>query len=302
MNSKYLLRNLFPEGTAINFLRAKIIIFSCSVVLVLATFFGLFQYSLNFGIDFTGGILFEVRLPNKPDLAKVRKMVNDLGIGEVNIQTLDTDHDIMIRVGVKEEKNREQYIESIKSALIKEFSQDIKFRKVEFIGAEVGGDMIEKGVISIVLTLCGIMLYVWYRFNWQYSIGVIVGLLHDLILTLGFLVITRFEFNTTSIAALLTVLGYSVNDTVVIYDRIRENIRKIRKQPLDKILNISINETLTRTMLTVITTLIAVFALVLYGGESLRSFSITVFVGIIIGTYSSVFISVPILHFFRSEK
>ena len=149
MNSKYLLRNLFPEGTAINFLRAKIIIFSCSVVLVLATFFGLFQYSLNFGIDFTGGILFEVRLPNKPDLAKVRKMVNDLGIGEVNIQTLDTDHDIMIRVGVKEEKNREQYIESIKSALIKEFSQDIKFRKVEFIGAEVGGDMIEKGVISI---------------------------------------------------------------------------------------------------------------------------------------------------------
>jgi len=273
-----------------------------SLCLVIATFFGLFFNSLNFGIDFTGGILFEVRLQQEPDIGKVRKMLNDLNIGEISIQTLDQGKDVMIRLGVKDEKRRDEYIESIKTLLIKDVSENIEFRKIEFVGAEVGDDMIQKGIISVSLTLLGILLYVWYRFNWQYSVGIIVGLLHDLILTIGFLVLFRFEFNTTSVAAILAVLGYSVNDTVVIYDRVRENIRKIRKQPLDVILNISANETLSRTILTVLTTLIAVAALIVYGGESLRSFSITVFVGILIGTYSSIFVSVPILGLFSHKK
>jgi preprotein translocase subunit SecF len=269
---------------------------------MVATFFAIFVNSLNFGIDFTGGILFEVRLPKEPNLENLRQTLNNLEIGDINLQSLDHSNDLMIRLGVKDESQRELYIENIKSLLNKEFSNEVEFRKVEFVGAEVGGEMIQKGIISVTLTMVGIILYVWYRFNWQYSIGIIAGLLHDLILTVGFLAITRFEFNTTSIAAILAVLGYSVNDTVVIYDRVRENVRKIRKQPMDSILNISTNETLSRTLLTVITTLIAVAALIVYGGEALHSFSITVFVGIVVGTYSSIFISVPILGILQDKK
>lgn len=302
MNTKYLLRNLFPDDTSINFLRIKFITFFISLALVVGTFLALFVNSLNFGIDFTGGILFEVRLPNEPNLESVRQSLNDLEIGDINLQSLDHKNDLMIRLGVKDESKRDLYIENIKSLLNKEFSNEVEFRKVEFVGAEVGDEMIEKGVIAVTLTMVGIILYVWYRFNWQYSIGIIAGLLHDLILTVGFLAITRFEFNTTSIAAILAVLGYSVNDTVVIYDRVRENIRKIRKKPMDYILNISTNETLSRTLLTVITTLIAVSALIIYGGEALQSFSITVFVGIVVGTYSSIFVSVPILGMLQERK
>lgn len=302
MNSKYLLRNFFPHDTKINFLRFKFVTLASSLILCIATFFGLFFYSLNFGIDFTGGILFEVRLPQEQDVGKIRNMLNELEIGEVSIQTLDQGRDLMIKIGVKDEAKRDEYIANIKSLLIKYVSDKIEFRKVEFVGAEVGDDMIQKGIISVSLTLLGIVLYIWYRFNWQYSVGMIIGLVHDLVLTVGFLVLFRFEFNATSIAAILAVLGYSVNDTVVIYDRVRENIRKTRKQPLDAILNISTNETLSRTMLTVLSTLLAVAALIFYGGEAMKSFSITVFVGIVIGTYSSIFVSVPILGLFSHKK
>jgi preprotein translocase subunit SecF len=302
MITKFSIRNLFPDNSNINFLRFKIIGFIASITLVVGTIVSLSVSSLNFGIDFTGGILFEVRLPSAPDLAEVRKILTDLEIGDVSIQTLGDERDVMIRLGVKDESKRDEHIEKIKFLLKGEFSKNIEFRKVEFVGGEVGGDMIKKGITSIIFTIVGIIIYVWYRFNWQYSIGIIAGLLHDLIITVGFLSLTRFEFNTTSIAAILAVLGYSVNDTVVIYDRVRENIRKIRKKPMDYILNLSTNETLSRTLLTVITTLIAVASLVLYGGEALRSFSITVFVGIVVGTYSSIFISVPIVALFQKSR
>ena len=302
MITKFSLRNLFPDNSNINFLRFKVIGFIASIILVVGTVVSLSVNSLNFGIDFTGEILFEVRLPNKTDLGGVRKILTELEIGDVSIQTLGDERDVMIRLGVKDESKRDEHIEKIKLILKGEFSENIEFRKVEFVGGEVGGDMIKKGITSIIFTIIGIIIYVWYRFNWQYSIGIIAGLLHDLIITVGFLSLTRFEFNTTSIAAILAVLGYSVNDTVVIYDRVRENIRKIRKKPMDYILNLSTNETLSRTLLTVITTLIAVAALVLYGGEALRSFSITVFVGIVVGTYSSIFISVPIVAFFQKSR
>ncbi len=302
MITRFSLRNLFPDNSNINFLRLKFMAFALSIVLVVGTFGSLWMNSLNFGIDFTGGILFELRLPHKPDLGDMRKTLSDLEIGDVNIQTLSDQRDVMIRLGVKDESRRDEYIETIKSVLKKEFPGGVDFRKVEFVGGEVGSDMIQKGITSIVFTIIGIIIYVWYRFNWQYSIGIIAGLLHDLILTVGFLAVTRFEFNTTSIAAILAVLGYSVNDTVVIYDRVRENIRKIRKKPMDYILNLSTNETLSRTLLTVITTLIAVAALVIYGGEALKSFSITVFVGIVVGTYSSIFVSVPIVALFQKRN
>jgi preprotein translocase subunit SecF len=300
-SSRFLLRNILPQSTNINFMRYRNPLIVISVFLILLTFWGLFRYSLNFGIDFTGGILIEARFPEAQEIASVRKAVSTLDIGEVNIQTLDDVRDVMVRVGVKEEQERDRYISEIKNVLIQEVSSGVQFRKVEFIGAEVGQNMIQSSGLAVFFTMLGILFYVWYRFDLQYSIGVILGLIHDLILTLGFLVIMRFEFNSTSIAAILTILGYSVNDTVVIYDRVRENVRKIRKQSFINILNLSVNETLTRTILTVLTTLIAVLALVLYGGEALRSFSVTVFVGIIIGTYSSVFVSVPVITFFKKH-
>lgn len=305
INNIFLLRNFLPDNPKINYLRASSITFFVAIALIIATFIGLYAKSLNFGIDFTGGLLFEVRLPANSDIAKIRSGLNKLDIGEVTIQSLDGSNDVLIRAAVKDELKREQYSNSIRQELTSQVGPQVEFRKTEFVGAEVGSDMIYKGAIAILLTFVGIMVYIWFRFDFRYSIGVALGLLHDIILTVGFLVITRYEFNVTSVAAILTILGYSVNDTVVIYDRVREKMRLLgdqKKINVQAILNASVNETLSRTLLTVITTLLAAAALIIFGGEALKSFSITVFVGIIIGTYSSIFISIPILHWLSSER
>jgi preprotein translocase subunit SecF len=297
------LRRFFPDQTKINFLGPKKFLMAMSILLTLVTIVGLYFRPLNFGIDFTGGLLFEVRLSRQIPIAEVRHGLNQLDLGEVNIQKIkDGDNDLMIRVGVKDETKHKALIESIKGALVKGIDDKADFRRVEYVGAEVGNDTIKKAGLSIALTFLGIWAYIWYRFNIWYSVGIIVGLAHDLILTIGFLTATQYEFNASSIAALLTVLGYSVNDTVVIFDRVRENMRKLRKLPFDDILNLSVNETLSRTIFTVATVLLAVISLIVFGGESLHSFSITVFVGIVIGTYSSVFVSVPFLSLFRGKN
>jgi preprotein translocase subunit SecF len=293
------LRRFFPDKTEINFLRPKKFLAALSVLLMVVTIAGSYFRPLNFGIDFTGGLLFEVRFSKTMEIADVRHSLNKLGLGEINIQKIkDGDNDVMIRVGVKDETKHKEYVELLKTALMKDIDNQVDFRKIEYVGAEVGGEMIKKAGLSIALTFAGILAYIWYRFNVWYSIGVILGLIHDLVLTVGFLMITQYEFNASSIAALLAVLGYSVNDTVVIYDRVRENARKLRKISFDEIINFSVNETMSRTIFTVATTLLAVASLIIFGGESLHSFSITVFVGIVVGTYSSMFVSVPFLSFF----
>lgn len=302
MNSKYLLRNLLPDNTNINFMKAKFLAFALSLILMIATFVGLYSKSLNFGIDFTGGILFEVRLSESPDLPKIRNSLNSLNMGDVTIQSLDQHNDILIKSAVKDESQKQAQMTLIRQTILNSIDSNAEFRKTEFVGAEVGNEMIYNGSIAIALTFLGIIVYVWIRFNWQYSIGIVLGLFHDVILTLGFLVITEYEFNLASIAAILTILGYSVNDTVVIYDRVREKVGMVKRLDTTKILNLSINETLSRTLLTVITTLLAAFVLIYFGGDALKSFSITIFVGIIIGTYSSVFTSIPILSFFDLKK
>ena len=297
------LRRFFPDQTKVNFIKPKLLCLVLAIALMLATFGGLFFHPLNFGIDFTGGLLFELRLSKKMEISNVRHTLNQLGLGEVNIQKItDGKNDIMLRVAVKDEKKQKEYIELIKTTLLKKVDHQVDFRKIEYVGAEVGSETIKKAMLSIVLTFIGILAYIWYRFNIWYSIGVVIGLIHDLVLTVGFLSITQYEFNAASIAALLTVLGYSVNDTVVIYDRIRENVRKLRKISFEEILNLSVNETLSRTIFTVFTTLLAVGSLILFGGESLHSFSVTVFVGIVVGTYSSIFIAVPLLSFLRAKR
>ncbi|NRA73411.1 MAG: protein translocase subunit SecF [Rickettsiales bacterium] len=296
------LRNFFADKTDINFLKVKTSCLVLSIFLMIAIFFGLYFRSLNFGIDFTGGILFEVRFSKKLEMQDLRHSLNQLGLGEINIQKIkDGNNDAMIRVGIKDETRKKEYIELIKNTLLQKMDSNVDFRKIEYVGAEVGNETIKKALISIILTFLGILAYIWYRFNLWYSIGIILGLIHDLIFTVGFLMLTQYEFNVTSVAAILAILGYSVNDTVVIYDRVRENARKFRKISFNKIINLSINETLSRTIFTSVTTLLAVAALILFGGEALQSFSITVFVGIIVGTYSSIFVSVPFLSFFNTK-
>ena len=262
MNSKFLLRNVLPDNPNLNFIGLRYIALILSAVLVVSTFIGLYFYPLNLGIDFTGGVLFEVRFSEKKDLARVRSELNMLGLGEITIQSSGQDNDALIKIGLKDEVAQQSTINSVKSILLRRIDKNTEFRKVEFVGAEVGSEMIKKGFIAVCLTFVGIIIYIWLRFNWQYSIGIAVGLAHDILLTIGFLVLTRYEFNLTSIAAILTILGYSVNDTVVIYDRVREKVRTTHKMNTIAILNSSINETLSRTLLTVFTTLLAAGVLI----------------------------------------
>jgi len=297
----FFLRNFLPDNINFDFLRIRYVGLIISGLLMIATIYGFVTKGLNLGIDFRGGILIEARFEKEPDLDLIRHNLNSLNIGEVTIQTIEGGKDLLIKAGYKEGQNVMDNASLIQKTIKDKISNKAEFRKVEFVGAEVGNEMISDGVIAILLTFIGIMLYVWYRFNWQYSIGIVVGLIHDVVLTLGYLIYMNFEFNITSIAAVLTILGYSVNDTVVIYDRIRENLYNVRQKSFFEILNLSINETIYRTLFTVLTTLLAAGSLVLFGGEALKSFSVTVFAGIIIGTYSSVFISIPVLSFFRDS-
>jgi preprotein translocase subunit SecF len=299
---KFGLREFFPENTKFKFLRFKLTNLVFCIFLMLATFIGLFLKPLNFGIDFTGGILFELKLPEQPNIGEMRKVLSHLNIGEINIQTIGDDNEVMIRAAIKDSKQQKQYVELIKQTIIDKISNKTEFRKVEYVGAEIGDEMIYNSAFAILFTFIGIVMYIWYRFNWQYSIGILVSLLHDVILTIGFLWYAQYEFNATSIAAILTILGYSVNDTVVVYDRIRENVHKLNKLSLEDIINLSLNETLSRTLLTVLTTLLAAGVLIIFGGESLFSFSVTVFIGIVIGTYSSIFIAAPVLLLFQKKK
>lgn len=267
------------------------------------TLVGLYFRPLNFGIDFKGGLLFEVRFTHNANLANVRKALNQLNVGEIVLQQIGEDkRDIMIKIRSRADVAQKDYIDTIRKAISSKIDPQADFRKLEYIGAEVGHETALKALLALGLTLLGIQAYIWCRFSLWYALGIVIGLMHTLILTVGFLVATQYELSSTSIAALLTVLGYSVNDTVVIYDRIRANMKKYRKLQPEEVINQSINETILRTIFTGITTLLATCALIIFGGEALYTFSVTVFMGIIIGTYSSVFISVPYLSLFLSRS
>lgn len=294
----YFLRNFLPDKYNINFLRYQWYGFIFSAIVTIASIIGLCTIGLNFGIDFKGGILIEARFSKEADLAYLRSSLNELKIGEATIQTIGSNKDVLIRSAIDKSTNQKENIEKIKS-VINELDKEVEIRKFEYVGGEVGDTIVKDGLTATGLTLLAIIIYVWVRFNWQYSIGIFLSLFHDVIATLGFLVFSKYEFNITSIAAILTVVGYSVNDTVVIYDRIRENLHKRKQISLVENLNISISETATRSILTLVTVLLSALSLILFGGEALHSFSVTIFVGIIIGAYSSLFISVPIIRFFN---
>ncbi|WP_341756486.1 MULTISPECIES: protein translocase subunit SecF [unclassified Candidatus Tisiphia] len=293
---------LLPDQVNFDFIKFRKVSYTMSIILSLVSIMWIGIYKFNFGIDFAGGIVIEARLDQEPDLTKMREVLNNLKIGEIVLQNFGNQHDLSIRVGSNSEDTLMHNIELLKLTLSNQFPYKFEYRKVDFVGPQVGSHLIRSGIMALILSFLAIMVYTWVRFEWYFGLGILIALLHDAILSLGFMSVMRLDFNLTSIAAVLTIIGYSVNDSVVIYDRIRENLRKSYQKTMPQIINQSINETLSRTILTVVTTLLANLALVIFGGEAIHSFSMLVFFGIIVGTYSSIFISAPILMLFVAKK
>ena len=251
---------------------------------------------LNYGIDFKGGTLIELR-SNNTEASSIRDILKNMDLGDVNVKKFGKEGDFLIKVEQQGDNNK--LIPEIKKKLSDSLNSDVNFRRVENVGPKVSAELLQSGIIAISLSLAAMLFYIWVRFEWQFSIGSIIALFHDVIITLGIFSLLSFEINLSIIAAVLTIVGYSMNDTVVIYDRIRENLGKFHKLDISDIANLSINETLARTIITSVTTLLALFSIFILGGEILRGFSFAMILGVLIGTYSSIFVASPILKFFR---
>ncbi len=290
---------LVPDNTAIPFFRYRWIAFVWSLVVLVATVILVATSGLNLGIDFRGGVLLEVRTPGPADLSLMRTTLGGLDLGEVSLQTAGGDDQVMIRAKAPEgdEVAQRQAVERIKGALDQQLGSGLVYQRAEFVGPKVSAELLLNSVWAVLFSMVGVLLYLWFRFEWQYGVGAIASLVHDVSATIGIYAITGLEFNLTSVAAVLTIVGYSLNDTVVIYDRVRENLRRYKTMPLAELLDRSINETLARTMMTSLTTLVALVPLWLFGGEVIRGFTIIMIWGVVIGTYSTVYIATPILYY-----
>ncbi len=285
---------LIPDQTAIRFMRWRSFSFAGSSAAIVASFILVIVLGLNFGIDFRGGTLIEIQSKDGPaDIADIRTRVGDLGLGDVQIQEFGAPTDVLIRVEQQEggELAQQAVIVKVREAL----GDSVDYRRVEIVGPQVSGELVTSGIIAVIAAFLAILIYIWFRFEWQYAIGAVVTTVHDVILTLGLFSLVRFEFNLSSIAAVLTIVGYSLNDTVVVYDRIRENLRRYKKKPVRDVIDMSVNDTLSRTIMTSTTTLLALFALYIFGGEVIRSFTFAMIWGVLIGTYSSIFVAAPLL-------
>ena len=269
----------------------SIFIFSISVLFI--TFKG-----LNYGIDFKGGTLIELRADKSIDISSIRDLLKTMNLGDINVKKFGQEGDFLIKVEQKK-TNNSNLIPQIKKKLSDNLNSNIDFRRVENVGPKVSAELLESSIIAISLALAAMLFYIWIRFEWQFSVGSIIALFHDVIITLGIFSLLSLEINLSIIAAVLTIVGYSMNDTVVIYDRIRENLFKYTKISISDVSNLSINETLSRTIITSITTLLALLSIFILGGEILRGFSFAMILGVIIGTYSSIFVASPILKFFK---
>jgi len=269
----------------------SIILFTLSILLV-------FFKGLNYGIDFKGGTLIELRTEKSIKASSIRDTLSSMNLGDVNVKKFGKDGDYLIKVEQKESNNN-KLIPEIKKKLTDNLNAEIDFRRVENVGPKVSAELLESSIIAISLALAAMLFYIWIRFEWQFSVGSIIALFHDVVITLGIFSLLSLEINLSIIAAVLTIVGYSMNDTVVIYDRIRENLFKYTKISISDIANLSINETLARTIITSVTTLLALVSIYTLGGEILRGFSFAMILGVIIGTYSSIFVASPILKFFK---
>ena len=281
---------LIPPDTNFRFIALRKRAYVVSILLILASAVSLGVQGLNFGIDFVGGTLIEVRTEGPADIAGMRQTLSALDRGEVGLQEFGQPTDVLIRIQQQPGGDAAQQatVAAVKEALGDSVEE---YRRVEVVGPKVGGELIEAGVISVALALLAIMAYIWFRFEWQFGVGAVLALAHDVITTVGIFSILQLEFNLSTVAAVLTIAGYSINDTVVVFDRVRENLRRYKTLPMVDLLNRSVNETLSRTVMTSVTTLLALLALFFLGGEVIRDFAFAMIWGVIIGTYSSVWIA-----------
>ena len=289
------------RGLKIDFLKIKNIATILSVIAIISSLFFLVYKNLNFGIDFKGGTLIELKKDNDLTIAEIRNQLSDLNIGDIQIQTFGSDNIILIRIENSSNlvANADMNtIELIRSNL----GNDITIQRTEIVGPKVSSELIQKGVIAIVIAVFLMLFYIWIRFEWQFSIGAVTALIHDVIITMGIFSLLQIEFNLSIIAALLTIIGYSMNDTVVVYDRIRENLRKYKQMNIYELINQSLNETMSRTLLTSVTTLLALFSLYFLGGEVLRGFTLAMIIGVFIGTYSSIFIASQMILYLNVKR
>ena len=278
-SSKFRVANIF-----------SLILFAASVLFILLK-------GLNYGIDFKGGTLIELRA-NNTGASEIRSALNNMDLGDVNVKKFGQEGDYLIKVEQKE-NNTNNIILKIKKNLSENLNTEINFRRVENVGPKVSSELLQSGIIAISLSLTAMLFYIWIRFEWQFSIGAIIALFHDVLITLGIFSFLSLEINLSIIAAVLTIVGYSMNDTVVIYDRIRENLNKYNRYNISEIADLSINDTLARTIITSATTLLALLSIFILGGEILRGFSFAMILGVLIGTYSSIFVASPMLKFFK---
>jgi preprotein translocase subunit SecF len=285
---------LVPDNTRFDFVRWRMFWFFVTAGYVVLSLGFVAFHGLNLGIDFKGGILMEVKTKGPADIDAMRGKLGGLGLGEVALQGFGAPDDVLIRVQRQEggEAAQQVAVEKVKGALTDNVET---YRRTEFVGPKVGGELIRGGIIAVVFSLLAIAAYVWFRFEWQFAVGGIVALAHDVIGTFGLFSMTGLEFNLSSVAAILTIAGYSINDTVVIFDRVRENLRKYKTMDIKELINLSVNETLARTVMTSMTTFLAVLAIFLFGGPVIQGFSAAMIFGIIIGTYSTIYVASSIL-------
>lgn len=285
-----------PDDTHFDFIGHALWAYLLSAFIILGSIAALAINGLNFGIDFTGGTLIEIRTEVAPDLSKMREELNNLNMGDISLQEFGAPNDILIRLPQQpgDELVQQAAIEQVRTTLDANF-EGVEYRRTEFVGPQVGEELKEKAFLAMVLATLGIMAYIWVRFEWQFGVSSLIALFHDIIGTLGLFALTGMTFDLTSLAAVLMVAGYSVNDTVVIFDRIREMLVKYRKKPIVEVINLAINSTLARTIMTGMTTLLALACLWVFGGEVIRGFVVSLVFGIIIGTHSSIFVAAPIL-------
>ena len=273
-----------------------------SFIAVLVSIFFLFFKGLNYGVDFKGGTLLEIRIDNPNiEIQDIRNSLKIKDLGDVNVKQFGKKGDFLIKFEKSSSVN-DQFIGELKGEISKSLNTEVNFRRVENVGPKVSSELLKNGLTAIALSLAAMLFYIWIRFEWQFSLGSIIALIHDVIITLGIFSILSFEVNLSIVAAVLTIVGYSMNDTVVIFDRIRENLLKFSKIEINEIANISINETLSRTLITSLTTLLALLSIFILGGEILKGFSFAMILGVIIGTYSSVFVASPVLNYFKVSQ
>ncbi|HCM83488.1 MAG TPA: protein translocase subunit SecF [Alphaproteobacteria bacterium] len=293
---------LIPDNPNIHFLAIRTPALMASIAITLIAIVLIFAPGLNFGIDFKGGILIEARFEQTPDVANLRGEMEALGLGQIALQAVGTDgHDIMLRIPQQQDGDAGNQL-AIQKVRDHFGSSVTEYRRIEMVGPQVGSELIKTSLLAVILSTAGILAYLWFRFDRAYSLATIAALMHDIIATLGFFAITQIDFDLSTVAAVLLISGYSLNDTVVVFDRIRENLRRYKSKTNLEVAHLSLNETLFRTMMTSGTTLLVLISLYLFGGEVIRSFTLALIVGIIVGTYSSIWLAVPVWLMLEKEK